>query len=676
MRKLFHLKSTRIFQLLILAIALFLFSGPANAQKTIPNNKVKKLSVGQTLSDSLTSTEKHSYTIDLPAGQFVYGEVDQHYIDVTVNVYCPDNTIINTFNIPKPGPETFHFITETAGNFRLVIKSDKKDSGKYTVKIERSEQLAKTKEERVDQFMTFYNGKDVPGGVIAVVTNGNIEFAKGYGMANLEYNVPNKPQTPYHIASVSKQFTAFAIAMLANRGELSLDDNLRTYIPELYNYSAKITLRHLLTHTSGLRDQWGLWAMSGGRMDDVIRQEDLFRLIMNQHDLNFTPGSEYLYSNTGYMLLAEIVERVTGVEFGIWMENYIFSPLEMNSTQIYDDHERIVEGRAYSYQYGRNSIKKEVLSYANYGATSVFTTAIDLAKWLHNFDVKELGGPQVFDQMQERGVLISGDTLNYALGIVIGVYRGLRRIQHGGADAGYRTMLTYYPEINAGIIVLSNIASFNVTRTTNEVSDLFFAEHMTQKGEESFQDAETGNTVAKELLHAYEGSYQTENGLIIHLMKEENTLFAQIGGKSYFPLIAITDTLFQFTGIEASISFKIQDNGTIKRGTIYQNGDTPFRRIEKWSPSSEELSAYTGKYYSPELKTYYTISNEDGQFKAWHLRHGDIELTPKRKDHFEGDIWFFDDIDFMRDSTGAVTSMRVSNGRVRNLLFKKQVLMN
>ncbi|HUG38893.1 MAG TPA: serine hydrolase [Longimicrobiales bacterium] len=460
----------------------------------------------------------------------------------------------------------------------------------------RAESLASTPGQRVDEIMADYRG-DTPGGVVAVMRTGEIVFARGYGLANVEYGIPNTPTTPYHMASVSKQFTAFAIAMLADEGRLSLDDDVRAHIPELADFGETITLRHLLTHTSGLRDQWTLWAMSGGRMDDVIRQEDLLGLILLQRALNFPPGSEFLYSNTGYTLLAEVVERVTGEDFGAWMRANVFEPLGMRSTQIYDDHQRIVPGRAYSYREGDDGLAKAVLSYANAGATSLFTTAHDLARWLRNFRTGEVGGAGVMARLQERGVLTTGDTLGYALGIGVGDYRGLRRIQHGGADAGYRTLLAYYPDIDAGVIVLANTASFNTGEVATEVAEAFFGGEMAAAEPQSADMADTADA----------------------------------------------------TGVPVAREV-----------------------LERWTPDATELAAYAGRYYSPELETAYTIAMVDGALVARHRRHGDIPLTPTERDTFRARRWFLDQVTFERDRAGAVTGMRGSAGRVRDLRFERQ----
>lgn len=457
----------------VAALGLFLVLSAAAAQDTL------HLRRGKTVERDLPAGGVHAYTLDLSARQFVYGVAEQQTVDVVITVYDPTGRTVATFDGPARGPEPFQFATETAGRYRIAITPFAREHGRYALTAHRIEAVAGTPAGRVDQIMVGYGGEGAPGGVVAVTRGGALVFARGYGLADLESGVPNTPRTVYHMASVSKQFTAFAVLLLAAEGKLALDDDVRKFIPELHDFGKTITLRHLLTHTSGLRDQWDLWMMSGGRMDDVIRQSDLLRLIVRQRELNFEPGTEYLYSNTGYMLAATVVERVTGQPFREWMQQHVFTPLDMRATQIYDDHERLVPGRAYSYaNASEGGYRKAVLSYANAGATSLFTTAEDLAKWLRNFHTHQVGGVGVWEQLQQRGVLSSGDTLEYALGITIGSHRGLRRIQHGGADAGYRTSLAYYPDIDAGVIALGNVSNFQAGRVATEVAEAFFAERM------------------------------------------------------------------------------------------------------------------------------------------------------------------------------------------------------
>src|SRR6185436_1924774 len=234
---------------------------------------------------------------------------------------------------------------------------------------------------KVDKLFANWDKPDSPGAALIVVKDGAVVYKRGYGSANLEYNIPITPATVFHVASVSKQFTAFAITMLAKAGKLSLDDDIHKYLTELPDFGQKITIRHLLHHTSGLRDQWELLAMAGWRLDDVITKEHILKMVRHQKELNFSPGQEYLYCNTGYTLLAVIVERITGQSFREYMQETIFKPLNMTGTHFHDDHEMIVKNRAYSYRpYGPQDFKLSALNYANVGATSLFTTVEDMAR--------------------------------------------------------------------------------------------------------------------------------------------------------------------------------------------------------------------------------------------------------------------------------------------------------
>lgn len=421
------------------------------------------------------------YTLAVAAGRFVRGVADQKSVDVVVRVLDPAGRWVATFDDPARGPEAFQFTTFVSGEHRIEIAAFEKDSGVYTLRLDRSEPVATNAEARVAQIMSNYD-RNSPGGVVAVVRDGKITYVRGFGMANLEYDVPNGPETVFHMASVSKQFTAFAILLLADQGKLSLDDDVRKHLPEMPDFGTPIKIRNLVHHTSGLRDQWTLWAMAGGRRDDVITQDDLLSLIRRQKELNFVPGAEDVYSNTGYSLMAEIVTRVTGDPFGVWMKRNIFEPLGMTNTQIYDDHERLVKNRAYSYRRNRDGAwAKSVLSYANRGATSLFTTAGDLALWLGNFKTAKVGGRSVIERMKERGRLSNGDSIPYAFGIVHAEQRGIKMLVHGGADAGYRTLLAYYPELDAGVIALGNEAEFNSGAILRDVTEAFFGERMTPR---------------------------------------------------------------------------------------------------------------------------------------------------------------------------------------------------
>ncbi|MGC9327227.1 MAG: serine hydrolase domain-containing protein, partial [Candidatus Hinthialibacter sp.] len=239
--------------------------------------------------------------------------------------------------------------------------------------------------DRVDSLFSRWAKSDSPGCAAAVMRDGSILYQQGYGMANLEYGIPITPSSIFHIASISKQFTAFAILLLEDEGKLSVEDDIRDYLPEMHDFGETIRIRHLIHHTSGLRDQWELAKIGGWRMDDVITQQHLLNLNFYQKELNFEPGERFVYCNSGYTLLAEIVSRVSGRPFPEFCQIRIFEPMAMKNTHFHMDHQRIVPHRTYSYFPSGEGFTNAPLNFANAGATSLFTTVQDMAKWDQNF---------------------------------------------------------------------------------------------------------------------------------------------------------------------------------------------------------------------------------------------------------------------------------------------------
>lgn len=404
---------------------------------------------------------------------------------------------------------------------------------------------------RVDSLFAEWNQPGSPGAAVAVLQDGRIVLERGYGRAQLEYDVPITPATVFHVASVTKQFTAFSIALLAQRGALSLDDDIRSHLPELPDLGHRITIRQLIHHTSGIRDQWELLAMAGWRLDDVITRDHVLQVMRRQRELNFEPGTEHLYSNMGYTLLAEIVARVAGKPFPEWVRENVFEPLGMSASHMHDDHEHVVPGRAYSYRGSAQSgWQNAVLSYANAGATSMFTTVGDLARWLRNFETGEVGGAALIEQMRERGVLANGDTLNYAFAIVRGEHRGRTTWSHGGADAGFRSFVLHIPEARLGVVVLSNLASFNPGRLAHQVADVFLdgpavaasepaAPERAAPGPERRGQRSEPEALTPERLAAYAGDYYSpELGTIYRIEARGDTLVAVHHRHGEIPLTA------------------------------------------------------------------------------------------------------------------------------------------
>jgi CubicO group peptidase (beta-lactamase class C family) len=526
-----------------------------------------------------------------------------------------------------------------------------------------------------DKLFAAWDKPDSPGAAAAVLKDHNIIFKKGYGSAQLEYEIPITPATTFHVASVSKQFTAFSIVKLAQEGKLSLDDDIRKYLHEVPDFGKTITIRHLVHHTSGLRDQWELLAIAGWRLDDVITKEHILNLVKHQKELNFDPGDKYLYCNTGYTLLAEIVKRVSGQSFPEWTKENIFIPLGMNHTHFHDDHERIVKNRAYSYapvEGGR--FKKRILSYANVGATSLFTTAEDLLKWADNFFTKRLGGPEAITLMEQQGVLNNGEKISYAFGVGVGEYKGLKIISHSGGDAGFRSHLLLFPEQKTAIVVLSNHGGLNPSRLARQIADIFLKDFLKKETSGKTPGEKKPVKIPTAVYEAYEGQYEMEDGNIMIITKEGEKLMAEYtAAPAKMQLFPESMARFFLKIADVQIQFFPERDGFVERMTLFMEGTSikgkrrPLQKLSK-----EQLSVYTGEYYCPELDTTYRIFLDNGSLIARHFRHGDISLILLKKDIFTGRRWFFKNLNFKRNSGDRITGFRLTGGRVRNLLFEKQ----
>ncbi len=634
------------------------------------------LTLGKTLDRALAAGEKHQYRLQLPANTFIFAVADQKGVDLVIRLISPGGKMIREFDGPTRawGPEFIVATADSAGTYHLeVAPVFAGTSGHYTIVLKLLEPVATDPAKRVDQLMSPWSGKTTPGASIGVVKDGKLVFAKGYGLADLETGLPNTPQTIFHMASVSKQFTAMAILMLADQGKLALDDSIQQYLPEMPSFGKTITIRQLLHHTSGLRDQWDLWVLAGGRMDDVITQDDLYRLVTRQRELNFAPGSEYLYSNTGFMLLAKIVERVTGSTFRSWMQQHVFNLLGMTHTQIYDDHQRIVLGRAYSFLADSGGFHKTVLNYANSGATSLFSTVDDLALWLGNFWNPRVGGDNVLRMLLQRGVLTSGDTIPYACGISVYRMRGQQLLAHGGSDAGYQTQLMCLPGIRGGVIVLSNLASFNPRQMADELINLYFADRLEKEKPPAASPIKTPPEIAlsPSVFSVYEGRFymQETPNAILNFTTDGGRFYGQVAGQQRYELHASTDTTFFVKEVPVSVTFHRQGDKTVELVTIHSNGDHDASRTKPPEQAEVSLLEYAGLYYSPELETVYTLVVKNGKLFASNRRVVDAELTLGQKDAFSTSMGVSGH--FERGATGKVTGLRISAERVRNLLFEK-----
>jgi hypothetical protein len=412
--------------------------------------------------------------------------------------------------------------------------------------------------------------------------------------------------------------------------------------------------------------------MAGWRLDDVITKEQILKMISHQKELNFTTGKEFLYCNTGYTLLAEIVSRVSGKTFAQFTKENIFDPLGMKDTHFHDDHEEIVKNRAYSYkQVDSSHFKNAVLSYANVGATSLFSTVEDLAKWVNNFDKPVVGSDSTINQMYEQGTLNSGHKLDYAFGLAIGNYKGLKIIDHGGADAGYRTYIGRFPDHHFAVILLSNVDSFNAGGLAQKVADIYLGNKL-KPDTVVKKNARKEITLGVSKLNNYTGSYQLSPGFILNITNENNKLMVEATGQGKTRLLAESDTDFFVTVVDAQLTFENPVNGKYSKLILHQNGQNmPAPRVELAKTNPEVLKEFEGNYYSDELGTFYTIILKDSGLVVTHRKNDDVKLNIVEKDTFSGNQWWFGKVVFKRDANNTISGFLLTGSRVWNLKFNK-----
>jgi CubicO group peptidase (beta-lactamase class C family) len=491
-------------------------------------------------------------------------------------------------------------------------------------------------------------------------------------MADVERGSTNKPTTVFHIASVSKQFTAFAVHLLAQDGKLSLDDDIRKYLPELNDFGKTITIRHLLYHTSGLRDQWNLLTLAGWRLEDVITEQDILSLLWRQKELNFSPGDEFLYCNSGYTLLGVIVKRVSGESLPAFTKRRIFEPLGMHNTHFHDNYGVLVKDRASSYALQADGIYKyAALSYSNVGATSLFTTVEDLALWDQNFYDARVGGKALLADLQTKGKLNNGKEIPYASGIQIGEYRGLNTVDHGGGDAGFRTEILRFPDQRFSVIVLANGGDINAGGLSFKAADIYLDSQMKPSAIRPQKSDPVEIKVDPKLLDTFVGEYQLAPQFVITVTKENDQLMAQATGQPKAPLFASAEREFFYKIVDAQITFKESDpEGMASAAVLHQNGrDTTGKRMKRIPMSAEDLDKREGEFYSDELHVLYTVLQRNGKLLIRYPR-GEIELEKLSGDTFMASFPL-GTVRFNCSTSTSCEGFTVSNGRVRNLRFAK-----
>jgi len=641
------------------------------------------LSLGEVVEGTLELETPDTFLFDFEADTYINGVCNQITVDVVVTLYDSAGLTLGNFDGPGVGPEEFYFEITEAGKYKLEIAPFEKKTGAYTLELKVVEPVATDPAKRADQLMYFYSGADVPGGVIGVIRNGELIFSKAYGMANLTHGVPYKVGTPSNIGSVSKQFTAMAILLLEQEGKLSLDDDVRKHIPELPDLGKVVRIKNLLNHTNGYREVFNLMPMTGWKGEDVLLRKEVIEILKRQEELQVAPGEEYNYNNSAFIMLAEIVERISGLSFPDFMEAHVFTILGMNSTMVRTNPAIIVPGASQGYSPDSVGYKESGDLYSAYGAGGIYTTPADFGKWMDNFDDPVLGGKEVINRLVTVDTLNNGDTMSYALGIGVSEFNGLTSYSHGGADIAHRAFAIYFPEINAGVVAMSNNANFPSGRIARTLAEVFFADDMEIEEEEAENEAEkkieespeesAAPEVPESLMQSYAGKYLLAGmGLIIEFSVVEGRLLSSMEGQADVFMTPLSQSEFKYEGVEATIVFNTDDLGKVT-GAVHSQGGQEYKleAIPPYEPSLEELQACTGNYFSKELAVFYKLVLQDSTLVLLIRNTPDIELSVIKEDVYKGDVFFIGELAFVKDDAGLVTGFTASNGRTRGIFFER-----
>lgn len=521
----------------------------------------------------------------------------------------------------------------------------------------------------IDNIFADWDDISTPGAALGVIQNGELIYAKGYGSADLEHDIPITPSSVFYLGSVSKQFVTFAILLLEEEGKLNLDDEIQVYLPDFPRYDSPLTIRNFIHHTSGVRDYLTLMAIKGRSYLDHITAEEVYELISKQKELNFTPGEKYLYSNSCYFMLSMIVEEASGQSLREYARENIFEPLEMNNSLFYDDNTDLIKNRVFSYEKTEDAFDNLILRFDMVGSGGVYSSIEDLVKWDQNFYTNKLGkgGQAIIEKMHEDGVLNNGESAGYAYAVVNGEYKGLRTVSHGGSLAGYRSTLTRFPDQQFSVIILANRSDANPTSKAYEVADYYLIDELKVEQPEAPAQEQASETLEKITPDQMTGSYEIEPGIYAEVTLQDDTLFMlQKWNNLSYPLLPVEGNTFTESENGVKFTFSMLENDYARQLTIDQNeNETIANRIEDIDMTGVRLEDYAGDFYSDELDASAQIFlDTDTLYLAIGNR------TPMTMDLYKPDQFISQRLQtrFQRDQEG-INQFEIDAGRVTNLKF-------
>jgi len=508
---------------------------------------------------------------------------------------------------------------------------------------------------KVDKIFERYNRTDSPGCVAGATIDGATVLASAYGMADLEHGIALAPESILEPGSIAKQFTAAAVLLLVQQGKLALDDPVRKYIPEVPDYGTPITIRQLINHTSGMRDWGSVEGIAGWpRTTREYTHAHVLEIVSRQRVLNYPPGAEYSYTNTGFNLAAILVSRVSGKTFPEFTREQIFEPLGMTSTQWRDDFRRVVRNRAVAYSATGKTFQQDMPFEDVFGNGGLLTTVGDLLRWNRNFTGAKVGGHAFVDSEHQQGRLTDGRTIAYAAGLMVLHWKGLNEVSHSGSTAGYRGWLGRYREQGLSVAVMCNLASANATQLGHQVADVYLASVIREHPHEAAV-LDPGALEAKAGLYRSVRDHQT-----LSVEYQDGKLRIERRGV----LTPISDNVFSLGEDGPRAEF---DGKSLRMSTEVDEGNY-YEKVERWVPTPIELEGMTGEYASDEAEVTFRVALENGHLVIHRRPDAIIALTPTYRDGFSSTLG---SVRFMRDSAGRVTELSVGEQRVWDMRFHR-----
>ena len=518
----------------------------------------------------------------------------------------------------------------------------------------------------------FEEVKNRPGAIIGVYEDGKIEFQKAYGLANLDYDIPITSKTVFDVGSVAKQFTAACIFLLEQQGKLSIDDPIQKYLPEMPVYQEeRVTIRHLINHTSGLRDYVEIMAYAGIPFENIFTEEMGLDIMTRQKERNFLPGQQFMYNNGGYLLLAIIVRRASGMSIGTFAEEYLFKPLGMKSSFILENPNRIVKNSATGYTPVSDSTyqKKHYYNIALGGDGQVYTTLEDLLLWDNNFYNKKIGGQALFDRLHERGVLNNGEVTEYGGGLFIQENKGYQVVQHTGSWGGFRTVLWRLPSLKKTLVVLANTPDFLNGPKFFGLLDLIVAEEKVKQKTKEVERATTKTKLTPQQLQKYTGLYavkeQPQLRLQSRVVNDTLSITQLWDGQEYQLIPSSENDFFRKDRPMVKCTFDKEKGAPIIVNEIFEVWQT--EKVDVFFPTAN-FEEYIGEYYSVEVDVSYIIQVEDKQLVVMRNNEKIKTLFPVSKDVFGNQIQGYQ---FVREA-GKISGFLIQDRRIRNLKFTKK----